>query len=262
MHPGLIKTLKTVTHYQNWPTRLLENAHLLPARQLIRYQLRKGPTFLVRPYTSDSSCLQSITRDHEYFPYFRVMPGDTVVDIGANIGSFSVYVAHQEPAARVIAVEPVGANVELLRKNVAENKLENVAVVHAAVADHAGELTLYHGKDTWHASGSVFAIDATDQAKKETVPCVTLADLLRSQGVGRIDFLKMDCEGAEYQILFSLPDDIWKHIRKIALEYHNFVPGKSQQDLLTLLAAKGFRAVLPKKYNNKDIGLIFAIHES
>ncbi len=259
MQQHLLKACKAILHLENWSTRLLEDVHLLPKKALVRYKLRRGPAYWVRPYTSDAACLQSITRDQEYFPYFNVLPGDTVVDVGANIGSFSVFVAHREPTAKIVCVEPVQANFAILEKNIAENALTNITPVRAAIADHPGTLTIYHGKGTLHASGSAYAIDATDAGDKEEVPSMTLGALLDAHGIGHVDFLKMDCEGAEYDILFSLPDAVWTRIKKVALEYHNFVAGKNQEDLLSLLQQKGFRTVLPKKYQGKAIGLIFAL---
>ncbi|OGL79701.1 hypothetical protein A3F28_01315 [Candidatus Uhrbacteria bacterium RIFCSPHIGHO2_12_FULL_57_11] len=253
------KLLKIIIHFQNWPVRFLELAHLAP-RRLVTLQLRNGPSFFVRPYSSDVSCLQSITRDGEYFRYFNVMPGDTVVDIGANIGSFAVFAAYNEPTSRVIAVEPVQKNFDILRKNIDCNRLANIVAVRGGISDVSGPLIFHHGKGAWFASGSLYRIEATSDSKEE-VPGRTLADLFAEYGIERCDFLKMDCEGAEYKILLGCPDSVWLKIRKIALEFHNFEPGKNQFDLLDLLRSRGFRAIIPRKYERKEIGLIFGVRE-
>lgn len=221
--------------------------------------LRKGPIMFVRPYSSDISCLQSIEMDGEYSRYFNVMPGDIVIDIGANIGSFSVPAAFREPEAHFFAIEPMPENFRLLSDNISINKLTNIKSIFAGISDKKEGLVFYRGKGTWFASGSMYKMDAIDENKKETVQCVTIADIFTDNNLKTCDFLKMDCEGAEYKILFNCPDDIWKKIKKIALEFHNFEEGKNQFDIIKLLEEKGFRAVLPKKYKDKKIGLIFAI---
>lgn len=254
----LEKLSKAVAHFENWPLRVLEWLHLMPARPYA-LRVRRGPTFYVRPYSSDAPFVQSITREGEYFPYFGVLPGDTVVDIGANIGSFAVRVGFREPTARVIAVEPMDENVRLLEKNIAANHLSNVTVVRAAIAGVSGSVTLYPGKGTWFGSGSVTPSNDVQTGAGVVVPAMTLVDLFAVHDVQRCDFLKMDCEGAEYAALAAVPDDLWQRIRKIALEYHEFPGGGTRQQLVSLLESKAYRVIVPKQYENKKIGLLFAV---
>ena len=258
MSKNFQKILKMILHFENWYLRFFELAHLVP-KKLLQMRLRNGLKFFVRAYSSDISCFQSITMENEYFRYFNVMPGDTVVDIGANIGSFAVPVAYREPSVRMVVVEPLEANVSLLKKNIEANKLANVSVVRAAISNSTEKLTIYHGKGTWHASGSLYQIDATNSGLKEDVPSKTLEQLFEEQNIEHCDFLKMDCEGAEYKILFNLPETMWNKIDKIALEFHNFEAGKNQFDIVKLLASKGYRTILPKKWEKKEIGNIFAV---
>lgn len=258
MSKNFQKILKMVLHFKNWYLRVFELLHLV-SKKLLKMRLRNGLVFYVRPYSSDISCLQSITMENEYFRYFNVMPGDVVVDIGANIGSFAVPVAYREPTARLVVVEPVEANVSLLKKNIEANNLKNVSVVRAAISDQTETLIIYHGKGAWHASGSLYKIDATNSDHKEEVESLTLGALFVEYNIEVCDFLKMDCEGAEYKILFSLPDDVWKKIKKIALEFHNFEPEKNQFDIVKLLETKGYRTILPKKWEKRAIGNIFAV---
>lgn len=257
MPKAIQKVLKFILYFENWPVRLLEIVHLLPAKPT-KFKLRKGPVFLLRPYSSDISCMQSIVIDGEYFPYFNVMPGDTVIDIGANVGSFSVGAAYREPTARFVAIEPVQKNYELLCKNIELNNLTNVVPINLAVSDKKEKLTIYHGRGSWFASGSFYKIDATRDDDEEEVNCLTLADIFSDYQIDRCDFLKMDCEGSEYKILFGTPDEFWQKIKKIALEFHNFEPDKDQFTIVEFLRSKGYQVVLPKKYERKEIGLIFA----
>ncbi len=259
--PKLIKKiLKLVLHFENWPLRFLELMHLAP-KKLLKMSLRNGTIFFVRAYSSDISCLQSITMENEYFPYFNVMPGDTVIDIGANIGSFSVSVAYREPSAKIYAIEPVKNNYNLLCQNIELNHLTNVSPINVAISDKREELTIYHGLGSWFASGSFYKVDATDPHSSEEVSCITLEDIFIENEIGNCDFLKMDCEGAEYKILFSLSDELLRKIKKIAIEFHNFESDNKQHDIVKFLESKQYRVILPRKYQNKEIGLVFAIKQ-
>ncbi len=252
------KILKSALHFENFPMRMAEWLHLLPRRQYA-LRIRRGPTFWIRPYASDAAFVQSITREKEYFPYFNVLPSDTVVDVGANIGSFAVWVAHQEPSARVIAYEPLSENFALLEKNIGANALQNVTAVCAAVAGETGTLTLYPGKGTWYGSASLAPIDAVQRDAAIETPAVSLADLFTRHGIERCDFLKMDCEGAEYGILAAVPAALWSKVQRIALEFHEFDEQHQRASLIRLLTAQGFRVIVPPQYRQKKIGLLFAI---
>lgn len=252
------KVAKAAAHFENFPMRMAEWVHLLPRRPYA-LRIRRGPVFWVRPYSSDAAFVQSITREREYFPYFSILPGDTVVDVGANIGSFSVWVAHQEPTVRVIAYEPMPENFALFEKNIAVNHLQNLTAVRAAVAAESGTLTLYPGKGTWYGSASLAPIDAVESDRGEPVPSVSLAALFAKHGIERCDFLKMDCEGAEYSILAAVPNELWRRMNHIALEFHEFDTVHHREQLIALLTEQGFRVILPPQYQQKKIGLLFAV---
>jgi len=115
---------------------------------------------------------------------------DRVLDIGANIGAFCIRAA--KVSRQVSAVEPVTA--DLLEENIALNRV-NVRVIHAALGD-----------------GSPAAIEWDNV--RSLVPTFRLRDLIRN--AGGCDFLKCDCEGAEWQID---PDDL-AGIRRIEMELH------------------------------------------
>jgi FkbM family methyltransferase len=139
-----------------------------------------------------------------------------IVDLGANAGYASVYFALRYPAVRVIAVEPVPENAELLRRNVA--RLGNVDVVEGAAWPRPARLTLVDpGKGYW---GMRVAEDPSGGIRAVTIP-----ELLDGAGMDGIDLLKVDIEGAEQQ-LFSENTDWLARVGLLVLELHDrFVPG-------------------------------------
>src|SRR3989344_1810380 len=159
------------------------------------------------------SCV--IDRQYDYAPGVLSKCG-VIIDIGAHIGSFSVYAARQAENSSIFSFEPSPENYFQLNKNIALNRLTNVHSFQKAVAAHSGRAPFYYDRFN----------NAAHSIVKETkdfidVDCTTLKDILLEFKIEYCDFLKVDCEGAEYEILFNTPAEILKRIKRIALEYHN-----------------------------------------
>ena len=85
-------------------------------------------------------------------------------------------------------------------------------------------------------------VSSSDDAFIE-VKSISLKDIFIDNKLNKIDFLKIDCEGAEYKILFNTPKKVLKKIKKIALEYHQ-MDGFSVEDLKEFLSNNGFKVIL------------------
>lgn len=144
-------------------------------------------------------------------------PGQTFVDVGANIGYFTLLAAQLVGAhGKVVAVEAHPRLAELLRRNVVLNDLRNVAAFHRAAWDENGELQ-FHLRQHFAANSSVASLGTEglagldDQEHEVAVPGVRLDDLLAGQlGMqpggtsAKVDVVKIDVEGAELQALTGL----------------------------------------------------------
>ncbi len=125
-----------------------------------------------------------------------LQPGETFIDIGANIGFHSlVAAARVGPEGRVLAFEPHPLNCELLEKSIAANRYTHLALHPMAVGDAAGELELL--TTGAYSNGRLVPGGTPHEAANhyEKVPVVRLDDFLA--GIDRIDLIKMDIEGAE-----------------------------------------------------------------
>lgn len=158
--------------------------------------------------------------------FFRQDYGDTsprvVVDIGANIGLTSLYFLSRRPDSKVYAWEPVPANVEVLRRNVAV--FEDRCVVHtAALAPAAGEAE-FITEQIGRYSG-LAAYSARQGGVRETVQCEAIGAALRAvlAEEGRIDLVKIDTEGSEEALVASIPDDVWPHLGTVMYEHNGEV---------------------------------------
>lgn len=171
---------------------------------------RDGLRFRVRCGTSDEYVVPNLCNGEYDRPGYEARPGDVVIDVGGNIGVFACRAART--ASRVVTVEPNGDNFRLLQENVRRNGLSNIEPIQAAVCDRAGTITLNVSREGAYHS----ILDSYKGIATETVRAVTLAELIGEQ----CDLLKVDCEGAEHQIFHTLPADVFKRIRRIAMEWH------------------------------------------
>jgi FkbM family methyltransferase len=169
-------------------------------------------------------CYDAIAVDH---------PG-CVVDVGANVGAFSLYQSIGKHAERVIAFEPSPQVFLRLAKNIEINGLKNVQAVNAAVGDKTGVLSFSEGRMSANCR-----VSETGSIK---VACVRLDDELRD--VPSIDILKIDTEGYETNVLRGASETL-KKTRQIALELH--YPGE-RQEIESILFAVGFS--LARAHNN------------
>jgi len=165
---------------------------------------------------------------------------DVVVDIGANIGVFTIFAAHRT-RNRVYAFEPFPSNLDFLNQNIRANDLHNVISHEAAVSNSTGQAKLFLGET--NEGHLLFDHNITGKLENYImVATTTLQSIIDDNDLERIDFLKMDCEGSEGSILMSLPKSYFKKIAKIAMEFHDNVSPLRHEEIEALLKSMGFVA--------------------
>jgi FkbM family methyltransferase len=154
-----------------------------------------------------------------------VGPGMVVADVGANWGYFTLVCAHLVGGSgRVIALEPHPRLASMLAENVASNALSRVEVhrvAAGAASSSAGESKGFVGFDeqggNWGVSRAALGSEAVDFE----APVVTLDAMLDARGVGRIDLVKIDIEGAEAEAIRGMARGLERHrYRYVLLECH------------------------------------------
>jgi FkbM family methyltransferase len=237
---------------RNWPLALAALLRPWP-RPPFEVRLRDGARFRVRT-ALDVWVLKEVCLDREYERGVTVQPGWTVVDVGAGLGEFCVSVGRAHPTCRVYAFEPLAESFALLQDNVRLNGLANVTAVARAVGAHTGE-TLLHAVPGAAARSST--VRGTGAAAR--VPTTTLGALLDEHDLPRCDFLKLDCEGAEYEILLGAEPATLARVAHIALEYHDGVTAGSGAELAAFLTSRGFAVrTVPNRAHPARLGLLFA----
>jgi len=172
-----------------------------------------------------------------WFHVYQPKPGDVIVDVGAGRGedtfAFSRAVG---PHGRVLAVEAHPETFVYLQKMVEYNRLDNVRALNLAVSDAPGDVFINTGPD-WQKN----SITGVPSAGGHRVPADTLDNLLDREGLSRVDFLKMNIEGAEAAALRGLVDS-QSRIRSICIACHDFLADSGAGDHLRTRA--GVIAVL------------------
>ncbi len=203
--------------------------------------------FLTRTY------FPTITTDQN----FDIRESDIVIDIGAQVGIFSVYAAKIAKKGYVYAFEPVGENFARLIEHVNINSIKNISLVNKGVSDRnkSAELFLCEGNTGGHSlNENKFRSLKEKPRGAVTIECVSLQSIFDTNGIEICDFLKLDCEGEEANILTNLPDPYFSRIRKIALEFH--APIVNEVALAVFLTTKGFRVTISNV--GSTLGMIFA----
>lgn len=223
---------------RNWPTMILDHFRLLPSGP-VQYRLRSGEMFHARAKTFDVNAIEEVWVLGIYTPPgFEIHSGDTVVDVGAHIGSFTIYAARHASAGRVFAFEPTDENYAQLTSNLTTNAVTNVVATRAAVSTTSGPRQMFMQADD-HVGHSLYP-DAAAGARQITVETTNLQDFFKRHGITHVDFLKLDCEGAEFEILLNASDALLATIEKISMEVHAG-PSRDPLTLQQFLELKGYR---------------------
>lgn len=184
------------------------------------------------------------------FP-FRDKP--VVIDVGANAGFFTLFILSRLQGAKVASYEPVPVNFRQLERNLSLNRALSVAGFQKAVAGQAGEVTLYFdSRDEFTTAATIYERQGENTIAVK-VAGVSLPDIFRENNMDKCDLLKMDCEGAEYDILYNCPSDTLERIQSMAMEVHGGTgPGQDIDSLEAYLNKRGFAT------RRRPVGMLWA----
>jgi FkbM family methyltransferase len=252
-----------------------ERDELLAERQ--HTKLPNGMTVVGHSSLQTSGVYREIFEDKIYLKHgIRIADGDCVFDVGANIGLFTLFVKQQARGARVYAFEPLPPNFQALRANVALYGLD-VELFECGLARESETTTFTFYPNASAMSGRVSGIEEDKAATKanvqswlqsfggpeaggaqydldefvehylrsESYACELrpLSDIIREQGVERIDLLKLDVEKSEFDVLSGISDEDWKKIRQMVIEVHT---EELLAQITSLLRERGFTFAVDK----------------
>ncbi len=200
----------------------------LPRRKVV--EMRSGLKIFLSDHAHDLITVFLIFVREDYG---KIQPGSVVIDVGANIGVFCLYAAHHQ-ARQVYAYEPNTETYQWLLRNIAENHLDQVILPHQlAVSGRADEVVRFPTRS------SPYNAILTDEAATdfELVTTTSLSSILSDHRLESVGVLKIDCEGAEYDILLNAAEVPWRCIHSLRMEYHRGQPDQ----LMAALQARHFK---------------------
>ncbi len=180
--------------------------------------------------------LEDIFVSREYSDYFPFYEKATIVDIGAHYGYFSIFASkntHKE--SNILAIEPSKKNYKILKENLENCKITNVKPLQVAVGEKESVGELYEGSSVNNSIIEDYPLLGQEK-NKSIIKILDLNSLIEQNNIEVIDFLKLDCEGAEYSIILNSTTSVFEKIKVLSMEFHdlknpNFTANKLVQKL-------------------------------
>lgn len=214
-----LRLLYLVVVYRKNISSHIENTEIsiadsLPEREYSMHGFRA----IIRRNTDDFYLL-FLDRERIY-SYLALYEGETFLDVGANVGYYTLRVAadYKKLKVKIISIEAHPLTYRALTRNVQLNEFYNIETINKAVGDRTGLVTMYDHLDKKKRviSGHSSICNSSDRLATYEVDISTIDDLLQGRPV---DVIKVDVEGAEEQVLRGATRSL-KHVRRIVVEIH------------------------------------------
>jgi len=165
-----------------------------------------------------------------------------IFDCGANIGFATIFFKWLYPESEIYAFEPDKKTFELLKKNVSQNRLKNVHLFNSAISDKNGKIDFFIDSKS---PGSLVMSTKQERMPKDkiTVDCISLSSLIKNKNLSKIDYIKMDIEGSEDEVIQDLnKNNQLKNVEKFSIEYHHKISGQKSKlsEFLQIFEKNGF----------------------
>jgi FkbM family methyltransferase len=180
---------------------------------------------LIKEWPSQAGRLLDDPRDY-WFHAFKPKPDDVVLDVGAGVGIDSmVFSDAVGPGGRVYAIEAHPRTYRQLLKTVRLNRLSNVSPVHGAIMHEACTIWI---EDQANSETNAVSVDRGPAHLPVGIQAVSLDEFCDRHGVGRVDLVKMNIEGAERFAIQGMSEVI-KRARAVVIACHDFLPGRGDE---------------------------------
>jgi FkbM family methyltransferase len=195
---------------------------------------------------------------HESYILTKFTPkeGDIVIDIGAHIGRYTITGSKQVGSTgKVVAIEADPDNFELLKRNIALNNLANVLPLNYAVFSTRTRIKLYEQS----ASAKYNSVMLTRAAKTKNyveVNADTLDSILKQNGINQINWIKIDVEGAEFEVLKGSTETLSGGSISILLEIHNIEDPSHYHNVVNFLKDLNYEMTFEQRYDESGEGHI------
>ena len=228
-----------IKEYKTWMKAFVDYLGLIRKNKLILHKMKNGVKYFSRAGTEDFGIINEIYVVKEYNKLLKyIKENSTVIDIGGQMGVFSVFAASKDKNVKVYTYEPFEENYKMLKKNISLNNLQNkITPIKLGVSGKKGKREFILCDENTGGHGFY----CTDGDKKIEINTITLKDVFEQNKIEKCDYLKMDCEGAEYEIFYNTPKKYLDKIKSISMEYHK---NGDVNELKRFLEKDGFNVTL------------------
>ena len=237
--------------FKNWYI-YLQVYFKLTKKEYVIFETRSGLKIKIRVNSTDLMALTHVWMIQEYYDNgFSINNDDIIIDVGAHIGLFALLASQFCKNGKIFCYEPIKENYELLIENIEINKIKNVFPNNLAVTKETSRAKIFLNDDQ---SGHSMFVQNDNFVE---VNSKSLPDIFVDNRINECNFLKLDCEGAEYEIIESLSSDLFTKISKTVIEYHM---ADTKPELLKQLInkLKQFSFSVHTRPLFIDIGFLFA----
>ncbi|PAY16590.1 hypothetical protein CKO51_25785 [Rhodopirellula sp. SM50] len=254
--------LRAICLERRLPYQLVQRLDPWLLKKGLRYKTMRcgNATMRIRRCSADDRFVQNVLLNNDYNPAgYEIHPTDNVIDVGGQIGSFAVYAGQRATQGRVFTYEPTSENFALLTSNLRRNRLSNVKAEKAAVLGVSKPVRIFLTQFT--GGHSIIEANGDSEDDYEDVPGVSLESIFRDNEIERCQFLKMDCEGAEFDIVLKSSDETLQRVDRVAMEWHASSKERKveeSQQLVVRLLDLGFEIDRYVEFTNFTCGFIFA----
>ena len=233
-HWNLIKNIK------NWPQYYVYKfgfAH----PNAISFQTRKGLTIDV-PIGVLSEFKEVYFGENYITPFGMDCSGEyTVIDVGANVGFFSLFAYERFPNAKIFSFEPVPNNFKKLKRHIVKNGCDRIHCYLQAVTKENGKTSIWVDP-TQDITTNASIRNTLHQGQPLEIETISLTGIFNYLKIASCDLLKLDCEGAEFEIIYETPIEVLKKVKRFAMEVHqtHILPRNNLKELRSYLDNLGF----------------------
>jgi FkbM family methyltransferase len=180
---------------------------------------------------------------------FTPKEGDTVIDIGAHIGRYTITSSKQVGnSGKVVAIEADPDNFELLKRNIALNNLTNVLPLNYAVFSERTRIKLYEQSASAKYNSLMLARAAKTKNYVE-VNADTLDSILKQNGVNQVNWIKIDVEGAEFEVLKGSTKTLSGENVSLFIEIHNIGDPSHYDNIVDFLKYHDYEITFEQRYD-------------
>lgn len=208
-------------------------------KNIHQLKLKNGLNLSVNKNAGDLTTLFEIFVNDDYLFKGNESAEFNILDIGANVGYFSLYISKKFPKANIYSFEPFPNTFKRLSDNINSNNANKIKPFEFAVSDFNGTADFY----SFDWAGCNTLIDGMfDEGlhQKTTVNCIAFDDIFQKTGINEFEFGKIDCEGSEYNIFLNSKDESIRKVNNYIMEVHND-KRFTKQDLIRKFEQIGYK---------------------